>query len=110
MFSAIGEFFNYGIPWWIWSMPAVAGGIGIFVTVSRFLGWRNAINATIAFAAVTIVALAHARGRQRGWKAHIKKENRDAESLVKRVNAARDRATRRGRTKRMYEDDGFKRK
>lgn len=108
MLDALREFGLYGIPWWLWSAPAAVGGVGIFLAVSRFLSWRTAMSTTLAFVAMAAIGLASARGRQAGWKDRIKKENRDADRLIKRANDARARARKR-HPDRLYDDDGFKR-
>lgn len=110
MLDALKEFVTYTVPWWTWSVPAGAAGLAIFVAVSRALGWRNALIITLGYAMAVITALAQSRGRQQGWKDRIKQENRNAEDLVSRANAARERTRRNNGTReRLYRDDGFKR-
>lgn len=108
MMSGLYEFFAFEIPWWLWSLPIVVGTAGVFLFTLRLLGVRNAVRATAGFLIVSAIGLVSARSRQRGWKARIRKENRDAENLIKRANKART-GVRRGSRERLYEDDGYKR-
>ena len=110
MLDALKELVTYTVPWWTWTVPSAAAGVVIFVTVSRSIGWRNAALVTLGYAMFIITALAQSRGRQEGWKDRIKQENRHAETLVSRANAARERTRRdNGTRERLYRDDGFKR-
>lgn len=108
MLDRLAETLSYGIPWWIWAAPTVAGAAGLFLAVSKVVGWRNAAVAVAGYLAVAVALLSRLRGRQEGWEARVKKDTRDAEKLVERIKKARRDAAAR-QPDRLRDDDGFKR-
>lgn len=102
------DWFDFGLPWWVWTAPAVAGVVAIFIAVSRVFGVRNAIVAAAVAAAYAVSELSRKRGRQEGWKERIDREKRDAEEIVRRAESARNRAGA-ADPERLRDDDGFRR-
>ena len=105
------EFLSYSVPWWAWGIPSGLTLIGLFFIVTKYFGHRNAIYATAIYAFVALLALIDRRGRQKGWQAREEKGNKDAENIIKRVEAARHRTRTiiRDNPDRLRDDDGFRR-
>lgn len=100
--SALAGGLAYGLPWWVWAVPALL----IVAGVARLLGWRAGLG---VLAAVALV-LAHRRGAQTGWAESRAREARDAQDAVDRAARARRDADRAGADPRRLRDtDGWRR-
>lgn len=103
------DWLTYDVPWWVWAFPLAGGAAAGFISLSRVMGWRNALVAVVTATAAATASLSRLRGRQEGWKARVKKDTRDAEKLVEKIKRARRDSAARD-PERLRDDDGYKRK
>ncbi|WP_188576090.1 hypothetical protein [Azorhizobium oxalatiphilum] len=93
---------SYGLPWWVWALPALAVVLGL----TRLFGWRVGLGTL----GVLALVLAHRRGAQRGWAGARAGEARHADEAVERAAQARSAADLAGADAgRLRDTDGWRR-
>lgn len=107
----MSEWLGYAVPWWVWTLPALAAVAAIVIPLVRIVGLSRALQIGGAVAAFLGGLIMIRRARQEGWNAREAKGERDAQAAMEEAERVRrdamDRFT--SRPDRLRDDDGHRR-
>lgn len=101
-FGMIAEWLFYQVPWWAWALLVVVVGLLLWRLAKVPPKWILPIIALVA------AALGYQQAAQRGWKAKEARDMRDADKLIEKARAARQKAES-VPVENLRDDDGWRR-